>query len=70
MAFQRRGSLWDIAGRTSDPEAALRNLLRRDELFTERLGSQVRELGLRCVDVDVTLSEDDLLSQLDAAFGH
>jgi hypothetical protein len=41
-AFGRRGSLGVIAGKTSDPERALRNLLERDRMFTERLGGEAR----------------------------
>lgn len=33
--LSRRGSLWSIAGRTSDPESALANILARDALYTE-----------------------------------
>ena len=67
-AFERRGSLWHIAGRTSDPEAALRNLLRRDELFTERLARRVRELGLPAIEVDATVREDVLMQRVGAVF--
>jgi len=35
--FDRRGSLREITRKTSDPERALRNLLERDRMFTERL---------------------------------
>ncbi|MEV4622381.1 hypothetical protein AB0J74_27155 [Asanoa sp. NPDC049573] len=34
-ALESRGGLWQIAGRTSDPDRALANLLERDRLFTE-----------------------------------
>ncbi|WP_327005509.1 hypothetical protein OHA72_62875 [Dactylosporangium sp. NBC_01737] len=67
-AFERRGSLWHIAGRTSDPETALRNLLRRDLLFTRRLAAEVRELGLQGIEVDATVTEDDLTNRVGAAF--
>jgi 2-phosphoglycerate kinase len=36
-AFASRGSLWEIARKTSDPEKALQNLLERDRMFTDRL---------------------------------
>lgn len=68
VAFERRGSLWDIAGRTGDPETALRNLLRRDEAFTERIGAEVRELGLPAVTVDGTATEDEVARRTVAAF--
>jgi 2-phosphoglycerate kinase len=68
-AFERRGSLWDIAGKTSDPPTALRNLLERDRMFTERLGEEARGLGLRVVEVDAMITEDDLADRVTDAFG-
>src|SRR3712207_1544013 len=43
-AFESRGSTWAIAGKTSDPQRALHNLLERDRLFTERVAAQARRL--------------------------
>lgn len=51
-AFERRGTLWAIAGRTTDPGRALANLLERDRLFTERLRRDAARLGLPAIDVD------------------
>jgi len=68
-AFASRGSLREIAGKTSDPEKALRNLLERDRMFTERLGEEAVGLGLRVIEVDATMSEDDLARQVTQAFG-
>jgi len=68
-AFTSRGSLREIAGRTSDPERALRNLLERDRMFTERVREEAAGLGLRVIDVDVTMTEDDLAGQVARAFG-
>lgn len=51
-AFTDRGSLDDVAGRTSDPPRALANLLERDALFTDRLRAQCADLGLRTLEVD------------------
>ena len=68
-AFTSRGSLREIAGRTSDPEKALRNLLERDRMFTERVREEAAGLGLRVIDVDVTMTEDDLAGQVARAFG-
>ena len=59
-AFASRGSLWDIAGRTSDPERALENLLRRDALFTEEVRREATALDLPVLDVRVGLTEDEL----------
>ena len=68
-ALASRGSLHTIAGKTSDPEKALRNLLERDRMFTERLAEEAAGLGLRVIEVDATMSEDDLARQVTQAFG-
>lgn len=68
-AFESRGSLWQIAGRTSDPERALRNLLERDRLFTERLHAETKRLDLRLIEVDPTMTEDDLAGPVSTALG-
>jgi 2-phosphoglycerate kinase len=59
-AFDSRGSTWQIARRTSDPPAALANLLERDRLFTERLAAEVAALGLRALEVDTGTTQDAL----------
>ena len=63
-AFSSRGSLFEIARKTSNPDVALRNLLERDRLFTERLREETSRLQLPVIDVDVTLTEDDLTGQV------
>jgi len=68
-AFESRGGLWRIAGRTSDPPRALRNLLERDRMFTDRLRAEATDLGLPIVEVDVTLTEDDLAERVSRQFG-
>ncbi|HEX5189680.1 MAG TPA: hypothetical protein VFW16_09075 [Streptosporangiaceae bacterium] len=68
-AFGSRGSLWQIARKTSDPPAALRNLLERDRMFTERLAEQTRRLRLPALEVDIAMSEDDLAARVDAMLG-
>ena len=68
-AFGRRSSLHEIAGKTSDPDQALRNLLERDRMFTERLWAEATGLGLRVIEVNGTLTEDDLAGQVTQAFG-
>ena len=65
-AFAGRGSMWEIAGRTSDPERALRNLLDRDRLFTDRLRDEVR--GLHAIEVGVATTADKLTAQVAATF--
>lgn len=59
-AFEIRGSLWSIAEKTSDPRRALDNLLRRDQMFTERLRRQATEAGVPLIEVDGSLPEDTL----------
>lgn len=66
-ALASRGTLWDIAGRTSDPPRALANLLERDALFTDRLARQTRELGLRSLVVDTATTEEQLLARVAGA---
>ena len=68
-AFKSRGSLWKIAGKTSDPERALRNLLERDRMFTERLYEEAERLELHVIEVDTTMTEDDLAQRVTEAFG-
>jgi 2-phosphoglycerate kinase len=68
-AFESRGSLRQIAGKTSDPDRALRNLLERDRLFTERLREQTRRLGLRAIPVEVAMTRDELAGQVAEALG-
>jgi hypothetical protein len=56
-------------GKTSDPEVALRNLLERDRLFSNRLREEAGDLGLRVVDVDTGTTEAELAAQVGEAFG-
>jgi 2-phosphoglycerate kinase len=66
-AFASRGSLLEVAGKTSDPERALRNLLERDRMFTARLDEETRRLELRVIEVDTTMTEDDLAERVTEA---
>jgi 2-phosphoglycerate kinase len=68
-AFDSRGSLWEIARKTSDPERALHNLLERDRMFTERLSEEAKRLDLCVIEVDTTMVEDDLVAQVREALG-
>jgi hypothetical protein len=68
-AFDSRGSLQKIARKTSDPERALRNLLERDRMFTERLRGEVKRLGLCVIEVGTAMTEDDLAGRVTQAFG-
>ena len=67
-AFESRGSLLEIARQTSDPDRALRNLLERDRMFTERIRAEATELGLPVIDVDTTISADELTRRVAAVF--
>ena len=65
-AFDMRGTTWDMPRRTSNPAAALANLLARDGLFTDRLRQEVATLALHMVDVDGSQDEEALLACLSA----
>lgn len=69
LAFEKRGTLWTIANKTTKPEQALQNLLTRDMLFTDQLASDVERLGLKAQIVDGSLSEDQSVNALAAHFG-
>src|SRR5690606_12743460 len=60
----RGGREWGFLGKTSDPERALRNLLERDEMFTRRLHEEAKRLELNTIEVDTTMTVDDLLSRV------
>jgi hypothetical protein len=68
-AFESRGSLLHIAGKTSDPDKALANLLERDRIFTARLREEAMRLGLPVIEVDHAVTEDDLTGRIARAFG-
>jgi hypothetical protein len=68
-AFDSRGSTWKIAGRTSDPDRALRNLLERDRMFTDRMREETRRLGLTAIEVDGTMTEDELVERVRETLG-
>lgn len=68
-ALESRGSLWKIAGQTSDPPTALANLLERDRMLTDHLAAEAKSLGLQVIEVDPSMSEDDLTRRVVRAFG-
>lgn len=63
-AFESRGGLWQIAGRTSDPERALENLLARDAMFTDRLRAETTRLGRPTIEVHIGMTEDGLYERV------
>ncbi len=68
-AFESRGSLRQIAGRTSDPDRALSNLLERDRMFTDRLREEAGQLAVPVIEVDAAMSEDELVERVAEGFG-
>jgi 2-phosphoglycerate kinase len=67
--FERRGPAWGFFAKTSDPEKALHNLLERDRMFTDRLREETKRLELPAIEVDTTMTEDDLAERVKEAFG-
>ena len=68
-ALHSRGTAGDIPGQTSDPELALRNLLNRDRMFTDRLVEETKRLQRPVIEIDTALTEDELSRQVTQAFG-
>jgi len=68
-AFCRRGSLWSIAGRTSNPQTALANLLARDALSTEEVERQAATLQLTRIQVNGSASVDELAKPVAQCLG-
>ena len=68
-ALASRGLLWEIASRTGNPQRALRNLLQRDQMFTERLRRDVEQVGLPAIEIDTTMAEEDVARRVAAGFG-
>jgi hypothetical protein len=68
-AFASRGSLWNIASKTSQPERALRNLLERDRMFTELLAAETKRLNLPAIEIGTTMTEDDLTGRVTEILG-
>jgi 2-phosphoglycerate kinase len=68
-AFESRDSPLQFWQRASDPERALRNLLERDRLFTGRLREEAGRLALPVIDVDITVTEDELVRRVAKTFG-
>ena len=68
MVESRGGSAWGFLGRTSDPEKALQNLLERDRMFTEILREETSRLEVTAIEVDSTMTEDDLAKLVTEVF--
>ena len=68
--FERRGgSASGFLAKTTDPERALRNLLERDRMFNDILREETERLELPAIEIDTTMSEDDLANQVTEGFG-
>ena len=60
---------WGFLAKTSDPERALRNLLERDRMFTDTLREETARSGLHAIEVDASMTEDDLAKRVTGVFG-
>ena len=65
----RGGSASGFFAKTSTPARALRNVLERDEMFTEILREETARLAMPTLEIDGTLTEDDLTRRVAMAFG-
>ena len=65
----RGGPQWSFIGKTSDPERALRNLLERDAMFTNRLYEEAQRLGLNTIEIDSTMTIDELAGRVSETLG-
>lgn len=65
----RGGTAWAFLAGTTDPRRALRNLLERDRMFTDILRDETASLELPAIDVETTVSEDDLVRRVTDVFG-
>jgi hypothetical protein len=63
-AFDSRGFTWEIPTKTSKPERALSNLLVRDHLFTQGVVKEASALQLRVLEVDGTVSVDEMIGHV------
>ena len=66
---RRGGRAWEFLARTTDPDRASRNLLERDRMFTDILRAETEPLGLPAIEVDVTMTEDDLARRVTEVLG-
>ena len=65
----RGGPAWGFLAKTTDPERALRNLLERDRMFTDILREETARLEVPAIEVDATMTEDDLAKRVTEVFG-
>lgn len=68
-AFESRGEeASGFVARTSNPAAALHNVLERDRLFTDILRYETTRRGLSAIDIDRSMTEDDVVNRVTQAF--
>jgi hypothetical protein len=60
---------WAFLAKTTDPARALRNLLERDRMFTDILREEAARLGLHAIEVDTSMTDDDLVRRVTEVFG-
>jgi 2-phosphoglycerate kinase len=65
----RGGSASGFLARTTAPQRALRNLLERDRMFTDVLRQETARLGVPTIEVDATMTEDDLARRVTYVLG-
>lgn len=65
----RGGAASGFLAETTAPERALRNLLERDQMFTDTLREEEARLGLPAVEVDAATTEDALGCRVTEVFG-
>lgn len=67
IAFERRrplGPPWSFVGQTTDPDGALRNLLMRDQLFSEAVSQEAKRRRLHTINIDVSKRADDVAREV------
>lgn len=64
LAFDQRGSTWDIAGTTANPTRALHNLLERDRMFTDHLADETARLGLSAITITPATTVNQLETEV------
>ena len=65
----RGGSASGFLSKTTDPKRAMRNLLERDRMFTDTLREETARLDVPVIEVDATMTEDDLARRVTEVFG-
>ncbi len=70
MCFIHEGGAgWGFIAKTGDPERALRNLLERDEMFTQCLFQEAQRLGLNTIEVNHEMTVAELSGRVAEMFG-